>query len=191
MNRPLGILLLCVANAACSRPPSDSPAPTPHAATGLPAPSLSASAAAPPEGEAWLLSGSEDERFARVAKHLRGFDVAMVETGHRYGELYWAGNDRNWGYAQYQIDKIRTAVRNGVERRPKRATSAKVLDGALPALEEAVKAKDAKLFMERFKILTDTCNTCHQAERVPFVHVRPPVLRTSVVEAPPEDGGAP
>jgi hypothetical protein len=38
-------------------------------------------------GDRWL-RGSVDERFAQVAKHLRGFDMAMVETGHRYGELY-------------------------------------------------------------------------------------------------------
>jgi hypothetical protein len=81
-------------------------------------------------GGAWL-SGTVDERFALVAKHLRGFDVAMLETGHRYAELYWAGRDRNWPFAQYQIDKIRTAIGNGLERRPNRAASAAMLDGPL------------------------------------------------------------
>jgi hypothetical protein len=30
-----------------------------------------------------------DEKFALVSKQLRGFDVAMVETGYRHTELYW------------------------------------------------------------------------------------------------------
>ena len=145
--------------------------------------------ATPSEGEAWLLEGTEDERFARVAKHLRGFDVAMVETGYRYGELYWAGQDRNWDYAHYQLEKIRTAVRNGVERRPKRATSATMLEGALAGVEQSIAAKDAALFAERFNGLTAVCNACHQTERVPFVHVEPPTARCSTAGPLPTDAG--
>jgi hypothetical protein len=156
----------------------------------LPVPPASASAGRKSEANAWLLAGTNDERFALVAKHLRGFDVAMAETGYRYGELYWAGQDRNWDYASYQLDKIRTAVRNGVERRPRRAQSAQALDGALPGVEEAIKAKDPTLFAERFSVLTATCNACHQAERVPFVHVRPPTVRSSPAGPLPADAGA-
>lgn len=61
---------------------------------------------ASPGGEAgWLSQGSVEERFAVVASQLRGFDVAMVEVGYRYGELYWAGRDGNWEFAAYQIEK--------------------------------------------------------------------------------------
>jgi hypothetical protein len=177
----LALVVVC----ACSREPSA--AATSTAASAAP----SAGAPPPEDAEAWLLDGTTDERFARVAKHLRGFDVAMAETGYRYGELYWAGQDRNWDYAKYQAGKIRTAVRNGVERRPKRAQSAKMLEIALPGVEEAIKAKDAALFAERFDALTATCNACHHAERVPFVHVRPPTTRTSPVGPLPADAGAP
>jgi hypothetical protein len=57
--------------------------------------------------------GSVEGRFHLVAKHLRGFDMAMVETGHRYAELYWAGKDANWAYADYQLAKD---PHNGGER---------------------------------------------------------------------------
>lgn len=133
------------------------------------------------EGEAWLLAGTVDDRFVRVARHLRGFDVAMVETGQRYAELYWAGQDRNWEYARYQLDKIRIAVENGVERRPKRAASAQMLEGALPGVESAIEARDPRLFAQCFEVLTQTCNKCHEQERVPFVHVQPPSQRLSPV----------
>ncbi len=146
-----------------SRETSTDPTPTPSA----------------PEHASWLLQGTTDERFIRVAQHLRGFDVAMVETGYRYGELYWAGQDRNWDFATYQVDKVRTAVQNGVARRPRRAQSAQMLEGALRGVEEAIIAKDPALFTERFGVLTATCNACHHAERVGFVHVRPPTVRVS------------
>jgi hypothetical protein len=82
-------------------------------------------------------------------------------------------------------------VKNGVERRPKRGPSAQMLEGALPGVEEAIKAKAPALFAERFGVLTATCNACHQAERVPFVHVRPPSVRVSPAGPLPIDGGAP
>jgi hypothetical protein len=172
------MLAVLVLLGACSREPSNSsPTAAPSAST------------LPPEEAAWLLAGTPDERFTRVATHLRGFDVAMVETGHRYGELHWAGQDRNWDYAKYQAGKIRTAVRNGVERRPKRGQSAQMLEGALRGVEEAITAKDPALFAERFGALTATCNACHQAERVPFIHVRPPTVRSSPVGPMPAEGG--
>ena len=131
---------------------------------------------------AWL-KGSVDGRFQKVAKHLRGFDMAMVETGHRYAELHWAGKDTNWGYADYQLKKIRTAVENGLERRLKRAASAETfLTMVIPHLEEAIQKKDASLFRDRFEVLTSTCNTCHQDESVGFIEVSAPKVRYSVVE---------
>lgn len=134
------------------------------------------------ESTSWL-QGTTDERFVQVARQLRGFDLAMVETGYRYGELYWAGKDRNWGYAVYQAEKIATAIANGLERRPKRAESARMLDGPLAAVLEAAQAQDPEAFDGAFDALTMTCNACHAAERVPFVVVREPTIRLSPVDA--------
>jgi len=49
--------------------------------------------------------------------------MAIIETGYRYQELYWVGQDESWDYADYQIEKIRKAIENGLERRHKRAKS--------------------------------------------------------------------
>lgn len=135
------------------------------------------------KGEGSWLSGTVDERFAVVARQLRGFDVAMIEVGYRYGELYWSGQDRNWEFATYQIEKIRTTIRNAIQRRPARGTSAQVLEGSLPAVEEAIRTKDPARFANAFKLLTESCNACHKAEKVPFIHVSPPSIRHSVVSS--------
>jgi hypothetical protein len=135
-----------------------------------------------PGGAEWLLTGSQDQRFVRVARHLRGFDMAMVETGYRYSELYWAGRDRNWGYAEYQLGKIETAIANGLERRPARAPSAQMLDGSIRGVRQAIEAEDGSAMDAALEQLTTTCNACHQAERVPFIRVAPPVVRLSPVD---------
>ena len=71
----------------------------------------------------WI-KGPEAEQIKTIEKHFRGFDQAMVETGYRYQELYWAGQDTNWEYAKYQLEKIKIAIENGLQRRPLRAKSA-------------------------------------------------------------------
>lgn len=137
-------------------------------------------------GEAgWLARGSVEERFAVVASQLRGFDVAMVEVGYRYGELYWAGRDGNWEFSAYQIEKIRTAMRNAIQRRPARGASAQVLEGVIPGVEAALRARDRGQFTRSFDALTQSCNACHKAERVGFITVAPPSIRHSVVSSGP------
>jgi hypothetical protein len=105
----------------------------------------------------------------------------MVETGYRYTELYWAGRDRNWGYAEYQLGKIETAIANGLERRPKRAASAAALEGPVDDVRKAVAESDPAAFDVAFAALTEACNACHRAEGVGFVNVRPPRERVAPV----------
>lgn len=129
----------------------------------------------------WL-RGNDEEKFSLISKHLRGFDMAMAETGYRYSELYWAGKDRNWGYANYQADKIRLAIENGLERRPARAVSAQpFLNEVLPALKNSIQQQDSTLYSENFQKLTDACNSCHAAEGVGFFVVKFPQNRQSPI----------
>ena len=71
-----------------------------------------------PTASGWI-EGSSDERWTTMERHLRGLDVAMVEVGYRYQELYWAGADENWSFADYQLTKIELALANALQRRPK------------------------------------------------------------------------
>lgn len=131
--------------------------------------------------DGWL-SGDENQKFETVAKQLRGFDMAMVETSYRYQELYWAGKDENWEYATYQTGKIRTAIENGLERRPKRAESAQnFLNVALPQMDSAIARKDTLHFRQAFEALTANCIACHALEKVSFVTVKTPINRQSPV----------
>lgn len=131
--------------------------------------------------DGWL-KGDENQKLETIAKQLRGFDMAMVETGYRYQELYWAGKDENWEYASYQAEKIKVAIENGLERRPKRAESAQnFLNVALPEIDRAIASKDTAQFTQAFAALTANCLACHALEKVAYVTVKTPVERQSPV----------
>jgi len=88
----------------------------------------------------------------------------MIEIGYRFGELYWAGQDRNWDYAKYQADKVRLALELALERRPKRAASAQpFLKEDLPDLVAAIEAKDGARYQVALERVRTACARCHVA----------------------------
>ena len=130
----------------------------------------------------WL-SSDKDSAFVQIERHFRGFDLAMKEVGYRYNELYIAGIDENWGYAQYHLEKIKTAIDNGLERRPNRVASAKgFLEYSIPSLMKIVQEKNKESFLTEFETFRQSCNACHINEKVEFVKVVIPTQRFSPVE---------
>jgi len=184
MTRATTPLRVALALALVAAAPLLEPAPRLGAAED-PTPGATAAGVTGGADTGWL-RGDANARFALVAKHLRGFDVAMVEVGYRYSELYWASRDRNWDYAAYQLGKIETAVANGIERRPKRAASAQMLTGAVAQVQAAIGARDRPALDAALGSLTASCNACHHAEQVAFIVVAPPTVRL----APVRDGVA-
>ena len=137
-----------------------------------------------PTNGTWI-RGDSGVRWTTVARHLRGLDVAMVEIGYRYQELYWAGADSNWEYADYQLKKIDLALGNALERRPKRrASSEAVFVPSLGELKQAIALKQLSRFEEGFSGMTAACNSCHVAEGVASFYVEQPTDRQSRIRAP-------
>jgi hypothetical protein len=145
--------------------------------------SLTTSCSPKEEAKADWIIGSPQDQVQTIERQFRGFDMAMVETGYRYQELYWAGKDQNWDYATYQLTKIKTAIENGIERRPRRATSAKhFLDIVIPKMQETIDSKDSIIFQRGFKILKAECHSCHIKENVSFIQVNIPQARASTIK---------
>ena len=139
---------------------------------------------ATPTTSSWI-EGNSDARWSTVERHLRGLDVAMVEIGYRYQELYWAGVDGNWPFADYQLTKIKLALENALARRPKRRPSSRAL--FLPSWDEmkrALATQERGVFDDAFAELTAACNSCHVAEGVPSFRVAVPSDRPSPIRAP-------
>ena len=129
----------------------------------------------------WI-KGSQQEQIEAIEWQFRGFDKAMVETDYRYQNLYWAGTDQNWEYADYLNKKIRKAIETGLARRPARAASAQhFLTVTLPEMQQVIDNKDSIGFSKTFSTMTLDCNTCHSLEKLPFFTVKTPVVRQSSI----------
>jgi hypothetical protein len=129
----------------------------------------------------WI-KGNEKEKIEKIEWQFRGFDKAMIETDYRYQELYWAGRDQNWEYADYLNKKIKKAIETGLQRRPKRAKSAQTfLSKVLPEMQEAIISKDSTNFFNAFDSMTQNCNACHALEKLPFFTVKTPLKRHSSI----------
>lgn len=130
----------------------------------------------------WL-SSDNDSAFVQIEKQLRGFDMAMKEVGYRYNELYFAGLDENWDYAKYHLEKIKTAIENGLERRPLRSQSAQgFLEYSIPTLMKTIQESDKESFLKEFEMFRQSCNSCHISEQVEFMNVITPQIRYSPIE---------
>ena len=128
----------------------------------------------------WLLETKGDkQKFTKIQKQFRGFDLAMVEVGYRFNSFYFAIKDKNYDLAHYQLDKIKKAMKNGVERRPKRMKNTKsmFLNKQYKAMDKALSTKDSLLIKKEYINTKQLCNACHVAERVPFIKVIDPIYR--------------
>ena len=109
----------------------------------------------------WL-GETKQEIVNNLEEQFQGFSSTMREVSYRYAELYWAGMDENWEYAEYQREHIVEALEQGFVRRPEREASARqFVTIALPEIEEIVKMGEKEKFLESYTRLTASCNTCH------------------------------
>jgi cytochrome c556 len=133
----------------------------------------------------WLLETKTDEqKFQKIQKQLRGFDLAMVEVGYRFNTFYFAIEDKNYDLAHYQWDKIKKAIENGIERRPKRKNNSEsmFLNTQYKAMQDALLTKDPQQIQKAYTHTKQICNACHQAENVPFIHVTNPKYRWQPIQ---------
>ena len=133
----------------------------------------------------WLLeTKTNEQKFKKIQKQYRGFDLAMVEVGYRFNSFYFAIKDKNYDLAHYQLDKIKKAIENGIERRPKRKSNSETmfLDTQYKAMSEALSTKNSQQIEKEYINTKQLCNACHTAEKVPFIHVTDPRYRWQPIQ---------
>ncbi len=108
-----------------------------------------------------------------IQKQLRGFDTAMVEVGYRYEATKKAIHQGNYPLASYHWEKIKTAIDNGVIRRPARKSSAEAffLEGLYPQFRDALRTNDTTKINNLFDQVKATCNACHIDQKVGFIRI--------------------
>jgi hypothetical protein len=126
-----------------------------------------------PLSDGWLTSASSDaDRFGKLERQLRGFDVTMWEVGERFRFLHEALTLENYDLAAYHWEKIGTSMRNGIERRPARAASANAifLGSAFEDVSAAFAQRKIDSAWQAFEKAKGMCQSCHVAEKVTFIN---------------------
>jgi hypothetical protein len=139
-------------------------------------------AEARPAATGTWLDQTGDPHDEVIARQFGGMSAAMLEIDHRYAELYFAGQDGNWEYAEHQVEHLQEAMDLALERRPARAASARAyFYPPLDRLEEAISRADAEAFHAAFSELRTACNSCHEAEGEGFMRVGVPTQRRTTI----------
>lgn len=72
----------------------------------------------------WRKTGSDKQKLKNVVKVMPGASNIMLQMGARYKNLYWAGIQEKWQFAEYQLEEMQSLIKTLMITRPKRAATA-------------------------------------------------------------------
>jgi hypothetical protein len=107
-------------------------------------------------------------------------DLMTMAIQPRHTKLGLAGQERNWPYAQYELSELRNAFTRVARTIPiYRTIDMAAVIGALTteplkAVEQAIRAEDARQFKTAYAGLTTACNACHLSQDHAPVVIRVP-----------------
>lgn len=99
-----------------------------------------------------------------------GFGEFMSGIQVHHNKLWFAGINQNWKLADFEINEIKESlddIKTYCTDRPE-TRSIGMIDEPLQSIANAIKQKNEAQFKSGFKVLTTTCNTCHQATQHEF-----------------------
>ena len=90
----------------------------------------------------WRKTGSHEDKLNNVVKVIPSTADIMFQMGERYRNLYWAGKQGKWEFAQYQTEEMQSLIKKLIVTRPQRAATARTfLNDAFTGFEEAIEQK--------------------------------------------------
>jgi len=107
-----------------------------------------------------------------------GFGKFMSSIQIHHAKLWFAGKNKNWELADFEIHEIGETLDAIKEYQNEREESKKIdmLKPALDAVNDAIQKKDSSLFNSSYILLTSTCNNCHKAVNFGFNVVKVPEI---------------
>jgi len=104
-----------------------------------------------------------------------GLGDLMGLTQMRHIKLWYAGRAKNWALVRYEIAQIQdTLYRAAVRYQNIPVEAVNDIWVPLTDLKAAADASDLDKFNRSYANLTTSCNACHQAAGVDFIHIQTP-----------------
>ncbi len=108
--------------------------------------------------------------------YVPGFGEFMSGIQVHHNKLWFAGINRNWPLADFEIHEIIETV-GYIQKYQTRRKESREVDILLPVLDSvsaAVRTGNEIAFRKNFNVLTETCNTCHKQTDFGFNIVKIP-----------------
>ncbi len=111
-----------------------------------------------------------------AATYKPGFGEFMSSIQIHHAKLWFAGKNKNWELADFEMHEIAETIDAIKEYQTEREESKKVdmIKPSLDAVNDAIQKKDSALFNSSYLLLTSTCNNCHKAVNFGFNVVKVP-----------------
>lgn len=109
-------------------------------------------------------------------------DLMTMTVQPRHIKLAFAGREKNWTYAAYELHELEEAFERAAQVWPqwRSVPIAQMMDSAtkepMAAVSQAIKDADTNRFNAAYKQLTEACNACHQAADRAMIVIRVPEL---------------
>jgi hypothetical protein len=109
-----------------------------------------------------------------------GLGEYMMSNQAHHAKLWFAGTNKNWELADYELDEIEETLEDIVQYQPNfdKKPIAKLVSAytnkPIEELKLAIKAKNVEQFTKAYDGLTNACNTCHQATGRSFIQLQRP-----------------
>jgi len=105
-----------------------------------------------------------------------GFGEMMNSIQSHHLKLWYAGKNKNWKLAEFEIKELNEVVENIEKFQGKRKETELIsmMNPALDSLKMAINKKDDDLFVNSYTGLTHSCNSCHKLTDFEFNTVKLP-----------------
>jgi hypothetical protein len=105
-----------------------------------------------------------------------GFGEFMSGIQAHHSKLWFAGQNKNWKLADFEVREIREAIEDIQKFQTERKESQMIgmINPTLDSINNAVQQKNSTQFKSSYTLLTNTCNNCHRAANFEFNVVKIP-----------------
>ena len=105
-----------------------------------------------------------------------GFGEFMTNIQIHHAKLWFAGTNKNWRLAQFEIQEIRESMEDIQKYQSEReeTKTLPIIFAPLDSVQAAVSDSSLNKFKQSFTNLTNTCNACHQAVNNEFNKIKIP-----------------
>lgn len=103
-------------------------------------------------------------------KYRPGLGEYMIGIQLHHSKLWYAGINRNWKLADYEIGEIKESFESikEVETDRPEVKTVGIIEPAIVGLTQAIANKDETEFKKSYELLTAGCNNCHTTNHFEF-----------------------